>query len=314
MNLLIIFVIAAIPALFWLGFFYFKDPEPEPRRWLLDCFLSGALAVLPVLGFSYMWQVFTGMDWLSWVNSFSVSTLVASLFSVIWLAILEEFFKHTAVVSACSEMEVQFNELSDGMIYSVTAAIGFSMLENVAYLWTLFGITGLNNDFWLVFFFRGVGTMLGHIVFSGVFGFFWGLAVYFINTKHEYFYHHQNKNLKRFYEEFFRSDDPEKSSWKKLRETLTLHTVRCVLAEKEEHKGRLSPYSLVAEGFWLAILLHVVFNLLVSFKWEGQSLTFLIVPFLSFSLLFLLHQLSRFGKIQLREKMVLPSEEEMLVE
>lgn len=297
MNLVLIFLISFFPAVLWVTIFYFRDPKKEPRRWLALSFLSGCLAVLPVLGFSALWKIFTGSEWVEWINSFTSYTTLTSFLSIFWLAILEEFFKHTAVLNAGNEVQMKFDEFSDSLIYSITAAVGFAFLENTTYLWTIFGVTGLGPEFWQVFVFRGLGTMAGHIVFSGVFGFFWGVAIMVLMTKDRNFRHDEKRVMRRFYEKFFFSSNPEKSHLRKLWETVSLYTIRTYLFRTRIPAHHLSPNSMVAEGFWLAVILHTLFNVLVSIRWDGRSLMFLTVPLLSMGLLFLLHQVTGLGKL-----------------
>ena len=305
MNLLLIFLLALIPALIWLIFFWIRSKQDEPRRWILWAFLSGAVALLPVLGFSKIWQIFTGLEWIFWIEQFAAQGLVISFFSILFLAMVEEYFKHRAVLAVGSEVKIRFNAVSDGLLYSVTAAIGFSFLENAVYLWTLFSAQEIfTSDFWVVYIFRGLGTMLGHIVFSGVFGYFWGLAVLVEREENELFIQDERLKMRRFLHVFFGADKAErKSIFEKIVETLSFHTLRCFTGKKKVSKGTLSSVTLVAEGFWLATLLHTIFNFLVAFEWKGHNLTFMAVPFLTLGLIFILQKLSGLQRVVLKQKM-----------
>lgn len=106
-----------LPALLWLAFWLMEDRcEPEPKRYLFFCFLAGMVAVPLVIplerGVSYY--------------------LHGSQLLLAW-AVIEELFKFGAAYLAALRFRV-FDEPLDGVIYLVTAALGFSALENVFFL------------------------------------------------------------------------------------------------------------------------------------------------------------------------------------
>lgn len=295
--------LALFPSLCWISFFLFRDTHPEPKKWILLAFGSGVLAVLPLLGVSEIWRMFTGENLVTWISHYSEYSWIVLIFSIFFFALLEEFFKHRAVLGLGSEVHIRFDEITDGMMYSISAALGFSAMENLMYLWSSFLQTGqFGTDFWSLFLVRSLGTMLGHIVFSGVFGFFWGLAIFVRFQKNKFFKGIEKREMRRFFEKFVLSSDPKKSSIRKLGETITFYTIRCFIFKKTIAKESLSTISLVTEGFWLAVLLHTLFNFLVSTEWKGQNLSFLVVPLLMTGLIFLLRRLSSLYNIPLRSK------------
>jgi RsiW-degrading membrane proteinase PrsW (M82 family) len=108
-----------LPAFVWLFFWLMEDRcQPEPKRYIFYAFLAGMIAVPLVLPFEdFAAQYLTGF-----------SLLLA------WAA-LEETFKFTAAYVAALRKRV-FDEPLDAIIYMVTAALGFSALENVLFLFT----------------------------------------------------------------------------------------------------------------------------------------------------------------------------------
>ena len=107
-----------LPALLWLFFWLLEDRcEPEPKRYIFFSFFAGMLAIGPVLYFErYAAGYFTG---------------VGLLF--VWAA-LEELFKFAAAYFVALRARV-YDEPLDAIIYLVTAALGFSALENALFLW-----------------------------------------------------------------------------------------------------------------------------------------------------------------------------------
>lgn len=108
-----------MPALLWLVFWLMEDRcDPEPKRYIFYCFVAGMIAVPLVLPLERM-----------------VSGYLAGAHLLFVWAALEELFKFGAAYLAALRFRV-FDEPLDGIIYLVTAALGFSALENVLFLVT----------------------------------------------------------------------------------------------------------------------------------------------------------------------------------
>jgi RsiW-degrading membrane proteinase PrsW (M82 family) len=118
-GLLIAVLGGILPALLWLAFWLMEDRcDPEPKRYIFFCFLAGMVAVPLVLP----------------LERALVPNLAGSQLLLVWAAI-EELFKFGAAYLAALRFRV-FDEPLDGVIYLVTAALGFSALENVFFLLT----------------------------------------------------------------------------------------------------------------------------------------------------------------------------------
>ncbi len=145
-------------ALFWLRWFRKKDKyEKEPERLIYLAFFAGVLATLP--------SVFLE-SFLTLRNQGSTFILENLFLSFLWVGIVEEFFKYLAVRLTVYRSK-QFNEVLDGMIYMVSAALGFASTENVGYMLG-FGYS--------VGFLRAILSYLAHISFSAIFGYYIGKA------------------------------------------------------------------------------------------------------------------------------------------
>jgi RsiW-degrading membrane proteinase PrsW (M82 family) len=106
-----------LPALLWLAFWLMEDRcDPEPKRYIFFCFLAGMAAVPLVLP----------------LEKAAGSYLQGSQVLLAW-AVIEELFKFGAAYAAALRFRV-FDEPLDGVIYLVTAALGFSALENALFL------------------------------------------------------------------------------------------------------------------------------------------------------------------------------------
>lgn len=146
MNVALLLGLTVLPTAFWLWLFVRRDAHPEPPRLLLRTFAYGGLA----------WGLAVALE----LSVLGVRSAAAAL---VLAAAIEEGVKLLAASTAARERE--FDEPMDGLIYAVTAALGFSLLENLAYGWQF----GAGVAAW-----RGLTTTLAHALFSAPLGY--GLA------------------------------------------------------------------------------------------------------------------------------------------
>ena len=145
-------------ALFWLSKFRKMDKyEKEPERLVYLAFFAGMLATVPsvLLESTLHLSLHSG-----------ILPLKELLLSFLWVGIVEEFFKYLAVRLTVYRSR-EFNEVMDGMIYMISAALGFAATENVGYILG-FGI--------YVGFFRAILSYLGHVSFSAILGYYMAKA------------------------------------------------------------------------------------------------------------------------------------------
>lgn len=151
-------VFSFLVALLWLRWFRKKDKyEKEPERLVYLAFFAGVLATVP----SVLLESFLRLH-----DRGSTIILRDLSLSFLWVGIVEEFFKYLAVRLTVYRSK-QFNEVMDGMVYMVSAAVGFAAVENVGYMLG-FG--------YAVGFPRAVLSYLAHISFSAILGFYMGRA------------------------------------------------------------------------------------------------------------------------------------------
>lgn len=119
--LLAAFLGGVVPAFVWLFFWLLEDKaHPEPKRYIFYSFVAG------------MFVVFLALP----LERFMAGYLSGNSF---WLflswATIEELLKFGAAYFAALRFAV-YDEPLDAVIYLVTAALGFSALENALFLWT----------------------------------------------------------------------------------------------------------------------------------------------------------------------------------
>ncbi|OGN00719.1 MAG: hypothetical protein A2651_02980, partial [Candidatus Yanofskybacteria bacterium RIFCSPHIGHO2_01_FULL_42_12] len=150
------------PSLVWLSFYLRRDCHPEPKYLLTKAFLMGIivspLAILLQLGFSELKNVFDYTIFNQGSPSF-----------FLWSSLVEEFLKFFAVFLVVMR-NPEFDEPMDGMIYMISAALGFAAIENMLVMFTLMpdGAGTALSTLAL----RFVGATLLHALSSGLIGYF----------------------------------------------------------------------------------------------------------------------------------------------
>ena len=247
------FLFAFVPALCWLAVYRLKDrKDPEPKRMIARTFFGGALMAVPFL---LLRQLFPMIS--------TDPLLVTGVKGALVFALFEEAAKLSAAIWVVSRSPKVFNQIVDGMVYAVTAALGFAFVENLFYFHT-FASFGFGAGQWVaVVGFRSLGTMLAHTLFSGIAGLLWGYAVF-------------SKKITPF-----GKDGLLGFGWNDLVywEAWSLHIIRRnVLIAHPSRRGGHEKKALIFEGIVLASLLHAAFNLLVTFRVGGANTSFLAVP------------------------------------
>jgi protease PrsW len=155
-------VLAGVPGLLWLSYFYLQDrQEPEPKSYVIGVFLLGAFVAAPVAGFLSRHTPSPG-----------ALTAEAFLLAVIPVGLAQELCKYL-VVRYSVYLSDEFDEPLDGIIYMTAAGVGFATAENYGYLRGLAGNVFLTTGVMNV-----VVTTLAHGSIAGVMGYALGQARY----------------------------------------------------------------------------------------------------------------------------------------
>jgi RsiW-degrading membrane proteinase PrsW (M82 family) len=152
-----------LPALIWLWFWLKEDRlHPEPKIRLMVVFLVGMASVLVVLPLEKL------------AYEFMLGSL--SLITVITWASIEEIAKFSAAfVSALRGKDM--DEPIDAIIYMITAALGFSALENALFLSNLIDVGSFSQSI-ITGNSRFIGATLLHVASSAFIGVMLGLSYY----------------------------------------------------------------------------------------------------------------------------------------
>lgn len=243
-------LLAMIPAVIWAYVFLQKTPEKENRKMVLMTFVAGMFSVTPILAYKYLWQYFPSLNAFVYTNAvagnfFTFTNIlqipVSIVLTFMLVGVIEEFMKHFVVRMTDDK---KLRTVDDAIIFSIIAALGFAFVENTLYFFYIWLFQNTQNLI-ISIFFRSVFSTFAHILFSGMYGYFYGIA--------------------HFATPIFQEETRKKRFWT----TRALHAVLRIKTQtifKDEK---------IMEGLIVASLLHAVFNVLLEMQW-----TFLIVPYL----------------------------------
>ena len=154
--LFLVFIIAAGPAILMLRYVYRMDTiEKEPRDLIRRLIIFGAVSVIPAI----ILEMIGGTILDRIPNLTQNSYIILEMFCVV--AISEELCKFMAL-KLVSWKNPNFNYMFDGMLYAICVAIGFSVLEDIMYIFQSGLSTGIVRA--LTF----IPGHFGFAVFSGL--------------------------------------------------------------------------------------------------------------------------------------------------
>jgi RsiW-degrading membrane proteinase PrsW (M82 family) len=161
-------VMAAIPAILWLGFFYLMDRhEPEPKQLVAGVCVLGALVAGPLADFV---QAQAAPPLALAVPGLSAFSLDRIIHAVLVIGLSQEMCKY-AVVRYTIYMSREFDEPMDGIVYMMACGTGFAVWVNYHRL------SGQNHEVYLsIGAAQAVVTTLAHASFAGLLGYVMGRA------------------------------------------------------------------------------------------------------------------------------------------
>jgi len=154
------------PAVFWIGYLYYKDCfRREPVVNLLEGFGLGFVAGFLCWG-SYEILTDLGLPINFQAAMLGRSKLDFLLYCIGTIGVVEEVFKFLPFLFILRRIKA-FDEKIDGIIYASVLAVGFASFENLGYLaemrgWALAG--------------RAFASPLTHAVFASIWGYLVGSA------------------------------------------------------------------------------------------------------------------------------------------
>lgn len=253
--------LAIIPLAIWSHFFIKKSNKD--RSVLVFTFIIGALAVFPILLYKALWKYFPWMNAFELADNYQDVTISISSSLAIPLSVIITFMIVGAVEEVLKMAPIKvvnqkaLTNIDDAIEFFIISALGFSFMENVLYFYNIW-VTQGGQDLVVPFLFRSTFSTFAHILFSGIFGYFYGVAHF----------------AKPALQKEIRS--------KRHKVTTFLHKIFSVRKEKGFRDEK------VLEGLLIAVGLHAVFNIFLE-----VGLTFLVIPFLLAGYFYLDHLLNK---------------------
>ncbi|MFN8547061.1 MAG: PrsW family intramembrane metalloprotease [Candidatus Eisenbacteria bacterium] len=121
----VIFLAAALPSLVLLAIFLRFDRFPEPRGVVLRTFFLGMAVILPV--------VVVSLPLMGIATKMGSAWMAAGFQAFVLAGMIEESAKFWVLYGYCMK-NAAFDEPMDGLVYGMTASLGFACLENIAFV------------------------------------------------------------------------------------------------------------------------------------------------------------------------------------
>lgn len=159
----VLLFVALAPGLFLIWYFWHRDRyEPEPKKKIIVIFLLGGAAILPAMVLELALE--------AGVRAVSAGLFRCFLTSFFVIAPVEEMLKFF-VVKKWAYNSREFDEVMDGIVYTVSASLGFATFENIVYVISYGLGTGILRAFLAVpghaFYGAVMGSYIGWAKFSG---------------------------------------------------------------------------------------------------------------------------------------------------
>lgn len=171
----LIVALGILPPILWLLFWLREDHYPEPRREIIFVFFAGMVSVAAALLFE---NIFLGANSIfKKIFMYSVSSF--QILNLLGFALIEELSKTGAAFFTAIKSRY-FDEPEDGIVYLITAALGFAAMENVLFIAGSLKV-GVEQSL-IVSAFRFINAVLLHVSSAAIIGA--GFAFSFYHKTH----------------------------------------------------------------------------------------------------------------------------------
>ncbi|MBA4336960.1 hypothetical protein C0416_04290 [bacterium] len=241
-------LLSFVPIFLW-GYHFYKK-HPEKQAYIVMTFVAGALSVMPLLIYKFLWSYFPWINAFIWTRNLHADILGFSTFSLVPISIIVTFMfvgiiEETSKMISVRLMDVKiFKSIDDVIEFAIIAALGFAFIENIIYFYNIINVRGF-EQLLFPFVFRSLFSTFAHVMFSGIFGYFYGVAHFADQELRDEMQQKRHPVIKFFHKYF--------------------HFKKSVLFKDEK----------ILEGLVVASCLHAFFNIFLEMEWS-----FLIIPFL----------------------------------
>jgi len=223
-------LLALIPAAIWMVFLI---REHKKRRYQVLIFVLSIFSVVPVFALQYFLNLFPQFDIVDFIQSQIHNQNLNYIVLFIAVGVVEEIVKQS-IVRMIDRKYLLIQTINDSIRYSLVAALAFSFAENIFYIFNIYSAFGVKQLI-IAYLFRSIFTTAAHLMFSGYFGYYYGIAKFSINIV-------------------------EQSRW-----TGKKHLLSNILA-RILNISRIQAFkeTMILKGLFFAIILHAAFNFLLQ--------------------------------------------------
>lgn len=225
-------ILAIIPALIWLTVLFKKSKR---RGVQIIIFLGSILSVGIIFLLHYLLDLFPQFDVLIFLQSRIHDQNLNFVLLFISVGIVEEIVKQ-ALIRWADRKYLLIHTINDSIRYSLVAALGFAFAENIFYIVHIYTQLGIQQLI-IAYLFRSIFTTTAHLLFSGIFGYYYGIAKFAINIVQQEQWTGKQKKYPAFVARLFGMS--------------RIHAYKQIM---------------IIKGLSLAIILHAIFNLLLQFN------------------------------------------------
>src|SRR3989338_4179344 len=244
---------AAVPAVIWL-FIIFSKAE-KGKKTVLLIFLLGCLTAPALLGLQYLWDEFPQFNLAAFIENNVQSQNAMFMWTFVLFGAMEEIIKFY-VVKAVDQKTLLVNRINDAVRFSLAAALGFSFTENIYYLYQFWPSVS-QGELIGMYIFRSIFTTCAHMIFSGIFGYYYGIGKFTITLTEQQKITGKSSFITRLISELFS------------------------LSLTESFKQKM-----ILKGLFLAIFIHATYNYLLQFNAVLPVIIFVVLGFLYLQYLF----------------------------
>ncbi|MGL5831275.1 MAG: PrsW family glutamic-type intramembrane protease [Candidatus Altimarinota bacterium] len=236
---------AFIPALIWLTFIFRKQKRKILQTFL---FLTGIFSVLPIFLLQYFFSQFPQFNFIAVLDSQITNPHLHYLLILAWVSVTEELIKQWLIRYFDNKFLI-IETINDSIQFSLISALGFSFAENIFYFYQIGTELGIQSLF-VAYLFRSIFTTAAHLVFSGFFGYYYGIAKFSISII-------------------------EQSNWAGKKHFFSK------LIGKILNISQIQAYreSTILKGLFLAIIMHTFFNYLLQLNYIIPATIFILTSY-----------------------------------
>ncbi len=115
----------------------------------------------------WLWESDLNFSWIA-LNSFRLV-----LFYYVFIALVEELSKH---INFLGYSVKHIDTVQKWVLYSIFATLGFVLVENMLYLYNIYQVSWFTPEFFRVYLFRFVFSLMVHVLCSSLFAFYFSRA------------------------------------------------------------------------------------------------------------------------------------------